>query len=243
MTGTGPGGPGTGGPDRAGPDRSPHDRAELAARVLGLLDDAAARAVDAHLARCTPCRREWEELREMTDVLGEVPPEAALDGPPDGDLVLQRALRQVRTEARATRRWRRARVAVAAAAAVAVVLGGGLVAGRATAPESAVVAQTPGTVTLQGVGEPGVRMTADVVPAAGWVRLVATVQGIPAGERCRLVVITRDGGREIAGSWVVPPAGPAEGTTLGGSAAVSPEDVAGVVVENEQGREFVALRA
>lgn len=219
-----------------------HDQEQLGAYVLGLLDDAQTRAVDEHLAGCVPCRRHWEELREMTDLLGEVPPEAFLDGPPDADLVLQRTLRQMRAETGAQRRRRRLTVVAAAAVALAAVLGGGVVVGRATAPET-VLAQPPaGARVLQG-GSGGITMAATLTPATGWVRLTATVRGIPAGEVCDLVVVSRDGTREVAGSWVVSPAGELDGTTLNGSAAVAPEQVAAVVVENQAGRQFVELRA
>lgn len=217
-----------------------HDQEQLGAYVLGLLDDAQARAVDEHLADCAPCRRNWEELREMTDLLGEVPPEAFLDGPPEGDLVLQRTLRQMRAETAARRRRRRLTVVAAAAVALAAVLGGGVVVGRATAPET-VLAQPPaGARVLQG-GSGGITMAATLTPATGWVRLTATVRGIPAGEICDLVVVSRDGTREVAGSWVVSPAGERDGTTLNGSAAVAPEQVAAVVVENQAGRQFVEV--
>ena len=96
---------------------SEHGRA-LLAYATRLLGDRAA-------AEDAPCRRIWEELREMTDLLGEVPPEAFLNGPPEGDLVLQRTLRQMRAETAAQRRRRRLTVVAAAAVTLATVLGGG----------------------------------------------------------------------------------------------------------------------
>ena len=57
-----------------------HDREELGAHVLGLLDAGGARAVEAHLAVCGPCRQEWEELCAMAELLDDVPPEALLEG-------------------------------------------------------------------------------------------------------------------------------------------------------------------
>ena len=73
--------------------------------------------------------------------------------------------------------------------------------------------------------------------------LTATVDGVPAGQRCRLVVVARDGSRAVAGSWLVSPAGEHDGTTLHGSAIVPPDQVAAVLVENEAGREFVVAPA
>jgi anti-sigma factor RsiW len=86
-----------------------HNPEELGAHALGLLDPAQSRAVEEHLAGCPACRREWEELRGMVDLLDDVPPEAFLDGPPDADFMLQRTVRQIRAEAAARRGRRRDR--------------------------------------------------------------------------------------------------------------------------------------
>lgn len=224
-----------------GPD--PHPAEELGAHALGLLDPTAARAVEEHLDGCESCRTDHAELVEMTELLGDVPPEALLDGPPDGDLVLARALRQVRAETGARRRRRRSVAVGAAAAALVVVLGGGVLVGRSTAPATPPgTVQAAGTVSLEGTGGSGARLQAAVSPAAGWVRLTAMVSGVPAGERCRLVVVARDGRREVAGGWLVSPAGERDGTTLAGSAIVALDQVAAVVVENEAGREFAVAR-
>ena len=123
-----------------------HVPEELGAHALGLLDPTQSRAVEEHLAGCPACRREWEELRGMVDLLDDVPPEAFLDGPPDADLVLRRTVRQVRAEAAAQRRRRRLVLAGAAAVALGVVLAGGVLLGRETAPPPGVVAApAPGT--------------------------------------------------------------------------------------------------
>jgi anti-sigma factor RsiW len=219
-----------------------HDPEELGAHALGLLDAAQSRAVEEHLAGCPACRREWEELRGMVDLLDDVPPEAFLDGPPEADLMLQRTVRQVRAEAAAHRRRRRLLLAGAAAAAIAVFLGGGVLIGRETAPPPPAAVAAPGAVQLTGGGAPGVSMTATLTPAAGWVRLTTSVKGIPAGERCYIVVVARDGSRQIAGSWLVSQGGWRDGITLDGSALVPLDQVAEVVIENEAGREFATAQ-
>ena len=223
-----------------------HDPVELGALALGLLDPDRTRAVEQHLTRCAPCRRDLEDLTAVTDLLGEVPPEALLEGPPDGDLVLHRTLRQIRVEAAAERRRRLVPRLASAAAAVALLLAGGVAVGRATAPEPVVVASAAprdGAVTLRGDGPSGVSMAAMISPAMGWVRLSATVRGIPAGERCRVIVLARDGRREIAASWLASAKGQKDGTQLDGAAIVAPDQVAGVAVENEAGKQFVVLKA
>src|SRR6476661_10092973 len=115
--------------DPRSPNHGQHDPGELGALALGLLDPQRTRAVEEHLARCPACRRDLEDLTAVTDLLGEVPPEALLEGPPDGDLVLHRTLRQIRVEAAAERRRRLVPRLASAAAAVALLLAGGVTLG------------------------------------------------------------------------------------------------------------------
>lgn len=234
---------------------SEHDSALLGAYVLGALDEQEVRTVDAHTASCQKCRDELDELRDMESALGEVPPEAFLDGPPEGgDLLLQRTLRQVRGERAAQALRQRAFLAAAAAIASAALLGGGILIGQNTgdrtteaippAPTATATAPTtpPGRVTfLEGRStETGGEMRLRVTPAADWIRLNASVTGIPAGERCRLVVVAKNGDREIAGSWLV--ADEEKGANLDGSAAVPMDDVAEVVIENDHGKKYVSVK-
>src|SRR2546423_12379586 len=103
-----------------------HDRSPLAAYVLGGLSDEEKAALDAHLAGCDECRAELTELSELEAMLGEVPPEAFLDGPPDGgDLLLQRTLRQGRKERGQAGRPPRLPVAARGARPVAPAPAGG----------------------------------------------------------------------------------------------------------------------
>ena len=85
---------------------SEHETALLGAYVLGVLDLDEQSSVRAHLDGCAHCRREVEDLREMEQALGELPPEAFLEGPPPGgDLLLRRTLDEVRGERR-RQTWR-----------------------------------------------------------------------------------------------------------------------------------------
>ncbi|MFJ3906281.1 zf-HC2 domain-containing protein [Streptomyces sp. NPDC090025] len=232
-----------------------HDSALLGAYVLGALDEEEVRAVDAHAASCRRCRDELDELRELESALGEVPPEAFLDGPPEGgDLLLQRTLRQVRGERAAQVLRRRAFLAVAATVASAALLGGGVLIGQHTGDRPArAVPPAPSTTATPPTAPPvsvrffegrsartGGEMRLRVTPAADWIRLNASVTGVPAGERCRLVVVAKNGDREIAGSWLV--ADQEKGANLDGSAAVALDDVAKVVIENDQGKEYVTVK-
>jgi anti-sigma factor RsiW len=221
-----------------------HDHARLGAYALGVLDGDDARAVDLHVASCPDCRRDLVELVEMSSMLGEVPPEAFLDGPPDGgDLLLRRTLRQVRAEGARQAPSGRLRVALVAAAIVlfaGVGLGSGILIGRQNSsappsaggpPASASGSTVPGTRALAGTDRStGATLTGTVVPAAGWVRVHVTVGGVKAGVPCDLFVVSRTGQRVLAGSWLVSAAGERGGTPLDGTARIPPADVASIEV-------------
>jgi hypothetical protein len=240
-----------GGP-QTGPAGGPHDVEALGAHAFGLLDDAEAGAVEAHVAGCDACRRELAELRATVIALDEIPSEALLDGPPEGgDVLLARTLRRMREESgeRPAGRWMFA--AAAAVVAVGAVLAGGITLGSAitsrdeppsAAPTPAVSATPPGTRQAEA-GDPvtGARMAVTVTPAPGWVRVSAQVRGIDAGERCQLLVEAADGTTELAASWLVSPAGERNGTQVAGSAIVPPDRVVAIVVANEAGRRFVRV--
>jgi anti-sigma factor RsiW len=223
---------------------SAHHTQSLGAYALGSLEEPEAGVVAEHLAHCADCRAQLDELTELRELLGEIPPEAFLDGPPDGgDLVLPRALRRINQEKAAGHRKRTLSITAAAAVVALAALGGGILIGRGgdTQPSVAAAGPTtsnvPGTQQLTGA-DAGAKLAATVVPANGWVWVHASVSGIPAGQKCRLVVVSRSGQTEIAGSWLVP-ANPASAIKLDGSALIAPADVAAVEVQNLAGHVFV----
>jgi anti-sigma factor RsiW len=235
------------------------DRDALGAYAFDALDARERETVAQHVNGCGRCRAELAELQEVTRMLGELPPEAVLTGPPEGgELVLQRTLRQLRTEMAGIGRRQHLRQGFAAAAAVAACIVAGVALGRATAPQAAnqnaTATQTATPTTGQASVIPGTkvastvdarsntRLVATMVPAQGWVRLNVAVSGVARGEKCRIVVVDRHGGREIAASWVVSEKGEAEGTNVDGSAAVPLDDVSAVEVENADGKTLVSLR-
>ncbi len=224
-----------------------HDTPDLAVYALGGLSEAEKADIDAHVADCETCRDQLAELTGVADRLGEVPPEFFLEGPPEGgDLLVQRAVSRVRAERRSALTRRRVLTAAAAAVVAVALIGAGAVAGRQSAP--APVAGGPTSTPIAGTrtvaatdAGTGARVSAQVVPAAGWVRVSATVTGIPAGQKCRIVVVGAAGERQTAGSWVVSAKGAQDGTTLNGSALIDPAQVSAVLVENLDGRRFVSV--
>lgn len=222
-----------------------HVAGDLGVYLAGALGRREAWGVEQHLAVCGWCTNELRELREVTALFNGMPPELLLDGPPDGsDLLLRRTVRQVRREAGRRRRV----VGVAAAVLVgAAGLGGGFAYAQQTLPTTVVAAPSAAPQTSAGAmngsaADPktGAQAAVSVMPTAGYVRLSASVNGIPPGERCRMVVVAKDGTRETAFSWVTGEAPPG-GAALTGSALVAPEDVAAVEVENEDGKTFVSV--
>jgi hypothetical protein len=173
----------------------------------------------------------------------------AVPGPAD-DLLLARTLRTVRDERVSARR--RSRAALATVAAAAVLLGGagaaglGLVTGQQTpAPPVAQPSPGSGAVELVGTSPSGASADVTVEPARDWVRLAVRVTGVPAGERCRVVVVTGTGERVVAGSWTVgepPPPGTARPPVLM-AAAVPLDDVVSVEVETLAGDPVVSVPA
>lgn len=118
--------------------------------------------------------------------------------------------------------------------------GGGVAVGRVTAGSAQAAPAGTKTASATDTGT-GATMTVSVQPAAGWVRLDASVAGIPRGQKCRLFVVGRDGTREEAGSWLVSESGEHDGTKLSGAALVAPADVASVEVENFAGQRYVTV--
>lgn len=220
-----------------------HDRSVLGAYALGALDPAEEQAVAAHVSTCPECQRELAEFVDLRQALDQVPPEAFLDGPPEGgDFLLQNTVRRVRAQAPAGPRRSRGLVAAAAAVVVAVALGGGIYIGRTTAPEPTVEATPAGTVHGEATNqETGASMRVAVEPRAGWVWVKAVVEDVPAGERCELVVVPRDGSPLTAGTWVVGPKGSEDGLPLEGMALIQPGQVEQVRVVTLDGRTMVAV--
>jgi len=212
---------------------SEHDDSQLGAYALGALDGDQARAVRHHLATCAGCREELAELEQLKEVLGDVPPEAFLDGPPeDGDLLLQRTLRQVRSEASSelvrtgepVEPAKRNRWLVAAAAVVVIAgasLGGGVLIGRETVSDPVATPQV--TVKVPGVKKAtvtdtttGTTMTATVTPREGWSWIAVELSGLKEGAQCELRVTGDDGKYYSAGSWVVSQYAAHRGAKFGG---------------------------
>ena len=233
---------------------SEHDHSQLGAYSLGALEPDEVREVDEHLAGCAECRQELAELDEMKEFLGEVPPEAFLDGPPaDGDLLLQRTLREVRAaavepevEAPAAAsvgtgpkrgRW----LAVAAAVVViAGALGGGVLIGRQSVDTTVATDVPAGSKQVTATdAQTGAKMATTVEPRAGWSWINVNITGLKAGAVCEMLVTDKAGKTYIAGSWVVSEKSAREGSRFGGGVLLPIDQVKSVEIKTVQGEHVV----
>lgn len=221
------------------------DSERVDALHAGLLDEENADTVRSHVSECAECQGQLAELDAIRHAFDA---ELLLDGPPPGaDLFMARALRGVRDDVRTTRR-RRFGVAVAAgviAIAVAVTAGAVVPFAEPTTTAGGFPAhEVPGTTVLRGSNAAtGVDLSVSMVPAAGWVRLDLSASGIPAGSRCDIVVVAKDGTEIPAGGWIVSAKGATEGSRVPGSAVVEPADVARVLVRTTDGEVLVEAKA
>ena len=224
-----------------------HDKALVGAYVLGVLSPEEIGSTEAHLESCPECRQELDELRLLHEELGEVPPEAFLDGPPEGgDLLLQRTLREVRGISSRQRVWGGSLAAAGLVAVVALSIGAGVLVGHQAGPDNGVAAPTasplpPGTKHSANVDPvSGAHLAATVIPLNGWVKLQVQASDIAPGQRCKLFVTSKSGTQEQFGGWLVSAsATPGKTITLDGTALMSINDVASVSVVNDQGQVLV----
>jgi hypothetical protein len=225
-----------------------HDQSMLGPYVLGALEPDETQEVETHLRECAECREELASLEEMKALLGEVPPEAFLDGAPDDDdLLLQRTLRAARAADRPVDRAKRRWLLPAAAAALvaATALGGGVIIGQQTASTVAGPEKNPpaGTIRVTGTDDvTGTTMATSVEPRAGWSWVDVKLTGLEAGAECELVVTDENGRSYVAGSWLVSEEAAREGSRFAGGVLVPIDQVASVEVKTVQGKHVVTTR-
>jgi putative zinc finger protein len=221
-----------------------HNPELLNSHALGMLNGEEALAVEQHLAECTACQEEWQELRATAELFESIEPAMFVDGPPLDDLgvrdPLRRALREIRAESGQPRPRFPRYLKLAAAAAAAVALAGGAAVALSTAtppPPPSVVAE--GSV----VGTDGpIQMTAEVAGNADSVQVTAAVQGLPPREHCMIVVAAADGTEHVAANWVTGAPEPGRSPTpVVGSVSVALDQVRSVAVRNTAGRTFITL--
>jgi hypothetical protein len=170
------------------------ERLSLGAYVLGALEPVERAQLEAHLGDCTACREELAQLAALPGLLARVSVEDVLDPLPAAPPGMAERLVERMRAARRVRRRRLAAVASAAAVAVAVLV----VATVDTGPGTSGTEPASVSATSAATG-----VTARIaLRRASWGTAVhVRLKGVRPGTRCRLVVHSRTGRREIAGTW------------------------------------------
>jgi putative zinc finger protein len=244
-----------------------HDAVTLGCYALGVLDAHESHGVEQHLKGCPSCRAQVADFHRIRMVLDEVPREVFLheleaDLPKPSDLLLQRTLRQIRNESavpqprvaeprpRASprpveelpepqhakpRRW--PGYLAAAAVAAVVAFGGGAVYMNQSPGSSTTATPYTGEATASG----GIRMVAEMTQSSqDRYQVKAEISGLPAAQKCKLIVVGVDGAKTEVDSWTSSEKGRVDGAKRSGMVSVPPEKVKSVVVENAEGKTFVA---
>ena len=168
-------------------------RGDIGAYVVGALGPVEAARVKRHLRGCTACRADYWDLLPVRDWLGRMNPADGMPAyPPPG----RPPLAPVRSlPHRSRRRWLPAVRAVIAAVALAV-----------TTAVSAHPAR-PGYRAFDPAT--GVHGQASLHATPAGTEIDLTVTGLPAGQPCILVTVSR-AGAAVAGTWTADSAGRAE---------------------------------
>jgi anti-sigma factor RsiW len=217
-----------------------HDPALLGSYVLGELDEDEWHAMQEYLATCERCRLEVADLEAMHASLGEIPPEALLDGPPDdADLLLRRVLREVAQESGGSGRRRRGVAALAVVAAAVAVLAGGVSVGRlaeSSAPGQPSAAGVKSSSSTDAIS--GAQMNVLAKPVSGGAQLDAQVLGVRAGTECRLYVVGLTGEREYVGGWTM---SARSSVTIPATSSLDPSAITTVTLETVEGAHLVSV--
>ena len=201
----------------------------LGAFVLGALEPVEREQVEAHLRACPPCSAVAAELAPLPGLLHRADLAAHEAAPPPE--LLERAIAEARARdgvpVRARRPWSALALAAAGVAAAALLVAAMLVSTR----------PTPLVLTAT-TAAPGVGAQVVVTPTDSGTELALRLDGVEAGQHCELLVIAKDGGREVAATWIANYEGEAVVT---GTTSVPRAELARLVVTAPDGSVLAEL--
>jgi hypothetical protein len=229
---------------------------DIAAYILGALDEPDNAAFEEHLLHCSRCRLDLVELQDVPDLLDTVKHDApALLVPVPGPQVLSSLLE----EASRSRHQRRRRQYFAAAAAIFLIV---------AAPLLTIVTLDNGG-TQQADGRPAVNVridsqsespTAEPRILAGstgmggpldasitmlgheWgTQIEMELRGAVGPRLCELVAISRKGDVRPVTSWTVPPGGRNEPLKVSGGAPFQPSEISRLEIHDDDGDILLSL--
>ncbi|MFI5612182.1 zf-HC2 domain-containing protein [Amycolatopsis sp. NPDC051903] len=198
---------------------------DLAAYVLGVLDEADNTRFEQHLLDCPHCQLDLVELYQLPDVLDLVKqnwPDPPVPVTPGRTLAPgPRVLRALMAEATVKRKRRRRAGLLAAAAAAALVVAGPLVTlavrpADAAGPSVSLVAPTslppappsaPDGGPSAGRGAPAPTAHVKVTPEEWGSAVELELSGVAGPMSCQLLAISSDGDIRTVTGWSVPAKG------------------------------------
>lgn len=213
-----------------------------AAYVLGALSPKDRREFEAHLSGCTACASSVADLAGLPGLLARASADAVAEPVPDTPGVPDTLLPRLMAASGGERRTRRRKVAVAGALAAGALAAGLVALGAVLAGDHQDDLQSPGRPVAMTAVRPA--------PVEATVRLQQVAWGTKVYLRCtyvgespsqrpydrvlyRLVVITRDDGREqTIARWAVRPG---EDATVNGSTNLAPSQIGQLRLEAADG--------
>jgi hypothetical protein len=227
----------------------PRLREAVGAYLLGGLEPAEADEVSFHLSECESCRAEYAELSDLVPlmalvieqeaVLGPVRPEPAVLGRViassrqqtacDGQAERRAADLTVAATAPPRTRPRRTRFALAAACVV-LAAGGSAVGMRLSTHATTSTAWSSSAMVQNYTSD--ITAVADVIPSGSGSKINFTMEGVPKGYECLMLVKGTDGHLESAGSWNAPNGGL---VSFAGASTYAPDKIAGIDIKLPDG--------
>ncbi|MDL5201862.1 zf-HC2 domain-containing protein [Streptomyces sp. ALI-76-A] len=220
--GFGTGGSGMSGPMMGSP--GPNEHETVGAYALGILDDAEATAFEVHLAGCEWCAQQLDELAGMEPMLAALADLPGSGTPAIGESLSAkpspRLVNKLVDEVAERRAQKRRRGFYMVAAAAALIVAGPFAAVATSGGDSEgggnqVLAANP-SKDLFGTIEDKVSATDPTTNVSATVALqkklwgtepVLELKGVKGPLKCSLIFVGKNGERETATTWSVPPAG------------------------------------
>jgi anti-sigma factor RsiW len=200
----------------------------LGVYALGSADQAERELIESHLPTCRACRVELEYLEPLHRLLTRVPERLIRRdlAPEHGPVVPVHGTASAPAhQKRATGgRWR----GVVGAVAAGIMIGGaGVWLAQQFASQPA-PAPTPAAVTLSGANPAThVRVTMSLTRTSWGTAIRLQASGLPLNQTCRLIVHSRTGGSQVAGTWDAWSTGP---VSIPASAGWFPADISSLEV-------------
>lgn len=169
---------------------------EIGAYLLGAVSPADRIRIQEHLHDCVTCQRDVIDLSSLPGLLWRVTPSDIPDPAADDVTTASPTKRRIWRSNRRHRQW-------LLAAAAAVVVAGGTVGGvLATGNPSG---SHPATTVVSGTDPAsGLQATARMHAQSWGTEVDLQLGDLPRNAWCELIVHTRDGQQEVAGSWSAP---------------------------------------